>query len=121
MRISVTGSFPTASGLRGLLQSHDFHIVDHMPSYAIEIEEVEHSLQQPIVDGVDSEFERLVVAELAEQAGSVLIQRAGGVRREDKVKITLETNEHQRFFVQRAVYRALCRLRKDKKPWFGRD
>ncbi len=122
MRIQVTGTCPAASGLRGLLQQHDFQLVESHPTFHIEVEEAV-GVERPIVDGVDSEFERRVVAHLTALVGSALIQRAGGVQREDQIKITIEAQEEPRWHLQRAVFRALSEIRKDdrkkERTWYG--
>lgn len=119
MRIRISGETPTAAGLRDFLRSKDFHVVDLFPSHTIHL--IEGPVEHPTVDSVDSEFERQVVKELAELCGRVFIVFEGGVQRDDTIELTISPDEDVRWKVQRAVFRALSRIRKQNpdRPWWS--
>lgn len=106
MRIKVLGDNPTAKGLRGTLQAHDFQLVTLFPSFTLHIEE-NSALSIPLIDSVDSEIERKLVKHLGEQFGGVEIQVEGGVRSESAARIVVPTGDEPSFKLQRAVFRAL--------------
>jgi hypothetical protein len=125
MRICVIGENATAAAIRGNLQHAGFVVVDRFAAYTIDITEA--PVDQPIVDGVDSELERHFVNLLAERtpSGRVLLQRAGGNQDDRTLVITVAPTEDERRAVEIAAIGALgkatrVRARRDRRWWpFG--
>lgn len=121
LRVRVTGDNETATVVRGTLQRGGFVVTDAWPRIAIEI--VEADVPQPILDGVDSELERHLLAAVADRtpSGQVLIQRAGGVRSDQAMRITVPARDEERVAMETALLRGLDRYaRGGRRRWWRR-
>ena len=86
----------------------DFYLTTHNPNLTVTLSEVK-DLPCPVVDGVDSEFERAVVNAIAEltPSGQILLQRAGGNRSDAAMVVTVPATEKEREAVEKGLLRGL--------------
>ena len=114
MRVRVVGQSEAAKSLRGHLSTFapDLALVDSGPDFTVEIRTERGAYVT--VDGVDGRLESLVVTYLAEELGQVLVQRAGGNRRDDLVVVGIPDGMDQP--AEKALFRALASGLSGKRP-----
>jgi hypothetical protein len=115
MRINIKGKNVSALALRGMLRKSGFVVSEAgaLLSVAIEESETESFI---VVDGVDSELERLVVNSIAELSLTPILLRRGGSRQssDHEIAITVPARDAERIAVERGVLRALIRASEPK-------
>ncbi len=121
MRVKIVGGV-AAAALRQQLITEGFPVVTALPTQTVIIDERDDgSVTIPIVDGVDTEFERELVSALAELTGAVVVQRAGGIQRDDQIRIVIPAAPETQLAAQRAVYRAIHTAFPDRRSWWLRS
>jgi hypothetical protein len=108
LRIKITGNNLAAQTLSGYIHRLGYATVNHLPTFSIELEEKGSEF---ILDGVDSELERRLLYHLEDLGiGKFIIQRAGGVRSENAIKVTYPVGSDE------VVARAFARVIQEIKP-----
>lgn len=109
MRIFVTGKHPSVKVLERLLEANGYTISDYNPFLKIYLEYTpDHHI---IVDGVDSEFERRVINNIAEITPSqILLNRADGIESDQEMRIFVNSDSAACDAVERGVLRAIMQV-----------
>jgi hypothetical protein len=107
LRIIVNGDNDTAKAVRGILLQGGFVVTTQLARLELTIEEAD--IPEPVLDGVDGELERQLLAAIADQSpsGRVLIQRKGGNRSDQVMRIIVPAVDEERVAIETAVLRAL--------------
>lgn len=119
MRVAIIGDTSTARGLRSLLLVNGFQL-DGTPRVTITLEDGPSVC--PVVDGIDSELERVVVSLIAEltPSGHVLLARRGGVQHARALKVTVpKGNADEMRAVELGLFRGLIAVsgREQQTTW----
>lgn len=119
MRIKVTGSCISADALRSYLQHKNigYAVTEFMPDYTIFLDEgaVDSTI---VADSIDCELERNIVNCISALTPTpVQLSRAGGVRRDDQIRITIPPDDQARYAVERGILRGLLKTTGTHDGW----
>lgn len=109
MRVIVFGKGESAKALRSLVaQDQTLVLSERYGQFTIKLVE-DAAIQHPVLDGVDNELERLILAHIARAVGvvSVEVDLKGGSL-SDVITIRVpDAGEAVAYDIERAIYRAL--------------
>jgi chemotaxis regulatin CheY-phosphate phosphatase CheZ len=109
MRIFVTGKHPSTKVLERLLEANGYTISEYQPFMTLILEYTNEPYI--IVDGVDSEFERRVINNIAEITPSkILLNRIDGIESDQEMRIFVNYDPTLCDAVERGVLRALMQV-----------
>jgi hypothetical protein len=112
MRIKVLGNNLATKTLIGYIHRLGYAVVDSFPTWTIELAEYGEDFH---IDGVDSELERRILYHLEDLgAERFILQRGGGIRKEDAIKICYPKGKDE--IVARAIARVVQEI-KPKRFW----
>lgn len=116
MFVTICGDNETADLARHLIANGGGRVVDGGALFSFDVRE-SGALPEPIVDGVDSEFERRFVTLLAEISpiGRVLLKRQGGNQDDRVLVVTVPATEYERRACALAIYRTIAQLDDPKR------
>jgi hypothetical protein len=107
LRVIINGDNDTAKAVRGILLQGGFVVTTRLARLELTIEEAD--IPEPVLDGVDSELERQLLAAIADRtpSGRVLIQRSGGIRSDQAMRIVVPAVDEERVAMETAILRGL--------------
>lgn len=118
MRIKIDGYSESAKAVRGYLQKSGFvSLVDAWADLTIYIEE-DKKLDCVVVDGIDTELERLVINGIADKSKlRIQLHRAGGVQVASEIRVIVPGSHPE---VEIGMVNGILKFVTNKKPWFRR-
>lgn len=112
MRISIVGNNSAARTLKGYVEKSGYLVTNVLPTYVINLEE---SIGDVIVDGIDSELERRIIYHMEDLGvGKFILQRANGIRSDREIRIIYPIGRDE--IVARAIARTISE-KPSRKFW----
>jgi hypothetical protein len=110
MRIRVLGECDTAKAVRGLLSQAGYLLSDGRANYTVHLEEVPGA-SRIVFDSIDCELERRIFRHTRDLIGQpIAMQTAGGIQRDDEIRIVLPARGSERHAVELGILRGMLDL-----------